>query len=201
MSDNLQRILEEINAYAEKTSAGILSESRSKAETLISDTRSKVSGMMSEAENFTEKESETIRAQAQNGYEKTRRSKILSAKREMLENVYDKALEKLSELTPSEKTALYRKWISSYAEDRAYTIVLSAGESAEVVNAIKINAFDGFFTGHPTVSATDESMRGGVKLDFGDLLINMSFETLVEEQKGRYDAEILTVLFGNSEII
>ena len=127
------------------------------------------------------------------------RDRILALKQKMLAEAYKRAAEKLNDLSDDEKLSLYRKWLLKYGEDSDYSVVMNKKDRDSFGDILASEMSRGIFPGHPSLSAFSADITGGLILDFGDSRTDVSFESVVNSEKGRYDMELINIMFSEGQ--
>ena len=111
------------------------------------------------------------------------RKTILAAKQTVMEQVYDKALEKLLSLPRTQYIEVLAALLAqaSPAEGRGEAIFSAADR--ETAGQAAVDAANAKTGGHLMISAETAPIRGGFLLRQGSVEVNCAFETLVRLQK------------------
>ncbi len=198
MSDNrngIDRILDKIKEYADESAGKILSESNARSEEVIGKARLESERRDLEDEKAFSAELERFRAQSESDYAAYERDKVLSLKQEMLAEAYAHAVKTLAGSSPDRKLQLYRKWLAKYGGEGAYSVILNRADRELLGDVLLSEMRRGDFPGTPRLSEYCAEIAGGLILDFGETRIDVSFEALAAEQKGKADGELLDILF------
>ena len=199
MADNtngIDLILKKIREYGEETANSIIEESRKKADELTKEADEKTAALISSEEQALEDVSSRLDSQAETDFETVRRDRTLSLKQEMLSKTYVRAAELLAALPDDKKLDLYRKWLKKYGEEADYNVVLNKHDRDSFGDILASEMSRGMFPGHPSLSSFSAEISGGIILDFGDSRTDISFDSVVENEKGKYENELIGKLFA-----
>lgn len=198
MADNtngIEMILKKIREYGDETARELIDDARRRAEELLNEAKQRSSDFIKEEESSLSGASERFESQAETDFAAVKRDKTLSLKQEMLSKTYSRAAELLAQLPDEKRLSLYRKWIRAYGEDTDYSVVLNKRDRDAFGDILSAEMSRGEFPGHASLSAFSAEITGGVILDFGDSRTDISFDSVVESEKGKYDAELIGILF------
>jgi vacuolar-type H+-ATPase subunit E/Vma4 len=199
MADNtsgIEKILEKIREYGDETSKAVIDESTRKAEELASAAESESAAFIDAEKESLKKEIERLESQAEVDFAAVKRDRSLALKQEMLEKVYERAAQLLGGISDDEKLVLYRKWLHKYGEETDYSVVMNKHDRDAFGDILSAEMSRGEFPGHPSLSAFNAEISGGLILDFGDTRTDISFESAVESEKGKFDGELIKILFA-----
>ena len=202
MSENangIELILNKIREYGDQTARRIIDESTAKAQALYNEAKADSDSFLAGEQDGLKEEIRRIESQAETGYAAVERDRILALKQKMLAEAYKKAAEKLNELSDDEKLSLYRKWLLKYGEPSDYSVVMNKKDRDSFGDILASEMSRGVFPGHPSLSAFSADISGGLILDFGDSRTDVSFESVVNSEKGRYDMELINILFSEGQ--
>ncbi len=133
----------------EKIKSQILDEAKADSDSKIAEAKAKADEIVAQAEADAKKISETIAHKSEldtvNYKERTassidlqRRTKLLAAKQEMIQNVLDKAYESLESMNEEEYFGVLLKLLARYALPQDGEIFFSAGRSRECLTTLKM---------------------------------------------------------------
>lgn len=129
------------------------------------------------------------------------RKAALHAKREVMDEAYAKAFDRLCGLQPEKRVAFIRKLILKYAPAPEITLTLTKDDApyfdAQTVAAIERELSDKFGKSSAVkVSGKAGKFRGGVFMESKVCDVDASFEALFEELRRGTEAEVSRILFG-----
>ncbi|MBO4326848.1 MAG: V-type ATP synthase subunit E [Clostridia bacterium] len=189
-------ILNKIREYGDQTAEKLIDESTRKSKELTDEARSEVSAYIESEEKSLGDEIARIEAQAETDYAATKRDRTLALKQEMISKAYDRAAVVLGGISDDDKLRLYRKWLKMYGENSDYSVVLNKHDRDSFGDILASEMSRGEFPGHPSLSAFAAEISGGMILDFGDSRNDISFESVVNNERGRFDGELVDILFA-----
>ena len=195
MTDNLTGILDNIREYADSTVLKLARDAGEKAEAVIAEARANASVIEAETMQQLKRESALIESQAETDFLTLKRDRTLALKQELIGQVYQRTLEKLSGLPGERKLALYSDWLRKYAEPDEYTIRLCEADLRELGTQLAEACAGGDFPGTPSVSGEPGSFSGGFILEYADTREDLTFEAVVGELKGKADGEIIKEIY------
>ena len=110
------------------------------------------------------------------------RKTILAAKQTVMEQVYDKALEKLLSLPRTQYIEVLAALLAQVSPEGRGEAIFSAADR-ETAGQAAVDAANAKTGGHLMLSAETAPIRGGFLLRQGSVEVNCAFETLVRLQK------------------
>lgn len=110
------------------------------------------------------------------------RKTILAAKQTVMEQVYDKALEKLLSLPRTQYIEVLAALLAQASAEGRGEVIFSAADR-ETAGQAAVDAANAKTGGHLMLSAETAPIRGGFLLRQGSVEVNCAFETLVRLQK------------------
>ena len=110
------------------------------------------------------------------------RKTILAAKQTVMEQVYDKALEKLLSLPRTQYIEVLAALLAQASPEGRGEAIFSAADR-ETAGQAAVDAANAKTGGHLMISAETAPIRGGFLLRQGSVEVNCAFETLVRLQK------------------
>lgn len=194
---------------AEQVVSKILSEAKAQAETITGEAKEKCAAEEAELnESLAEykKETETLAAEA--GQDKKDRmlagarmqlsKEYLAAKGEILDDVFEKAKEKIKNFSDQEYTELMGKLLAKAVETGDEEVVVGKGENRIDLNLVKqINRDLGpGFKGNVRLSSEKANIQGGFVLKRGNIMTNVSIDVLVDQIRSDIEMELATELFS-----
>ena len=114
--------------------------------------------------------------------EREERKTILAAKQTVMEQVYDKALEKLLSLPRTQYIEVLAALLAQASPEGRGEAIFSAADR-ETAGQAAVDAANAKTGGHLMISAETAPIRGGFLLRQGSVEVNCAFETLVRLQK------------------
>ena len=123
------------------------------------------------------------------------RKTILAAKQTVMEQVYDKALEKLLSLPRTQYIEVLAALLLQAAPHGVGEVLFSA-QDRETVGQAAVDAANGKSGGKLTLSGETAPIQGGFILKDGNVEVNCAFDTLVRLQKAETAGQVAQRLFG-----
>ena len=221
--NGMEKIAQRIQGDAQRELDQLEAETRRQAEELLAQSRAQADqereAILARGKKAAAERQERLESAAQ----MEKRKLLLAAKQEMLDQVFDRALEKLCALPDEELVALLSRLAAGASSsgkeqvifskrDRARLgkqVVLGANEILAQKNAgalpgsigeSKMGAFINKIVGvgaQLTLSQDTRNIRGGLILSDGEIEMNCTFETLVRLQREKLEREIAGILFEN----
>lgn len=114
----------------------------------------------------------------------------LAAKQEVINESFEKALEKIQNLNADERINFIKDQITPFA-DEAGQVMLSAADKTEIGERLAAELAGTKLT----IAEEPADIRGGCILKRGDVYINASIEKLIEGVKAELTSEIAGILF------
>ncbi len=221
--NGMEKIAQRIQGDAQKELDQLEAETRRQAEELLAQTRAQAGqereAILARGKKAAAERQERLESAAQ----MEKRKLTLAAKQEILDQVFDRALEKLcalpeEELIPmlsrlaGQASASGKEQVIFSKRDRARLgkqVVLGANEILAQKNAgalpgsigeSKMGAFINKIVGvgaQLTLSQDTRNIQGGLILSDGEIEMNCTFETLVRLQREQLEREVARTLFEN----
>ena len=193
----LEKIIEKINSDSELLCSGIEAGAVKQCEKIAAEAGEKGKTIIAEAERKAVVDSETVIRMAKSAASQISRQTILAAKVEAVNETLAKLIEALNNL-PAEK---YFPAIIKLAAENAMSgkCTASLGErdlsrkpadfEANLKNALAAKGAD------CTLSDKPGNISSGIFLDYGNIAIDCSFESVIEEKSDIYKEKISEIIF------
>ena len=210
---NIEKITRKITADAENYSAEVKKNADTQAEQVLADATARAEKAYGDIISKGEKERDAVIARAVSSADILERNILLDAKSTLTEKAFEKALDALCELDEARYADfLVRKLTEAInaigdAEDDGYEydvkdpdlyVVTLNGADAEKYGKMLTDKLSGVVKAKKCRLAFSDScadIKGGFLLRRGEIEINASFETLVENAKERATADVCSALF------
>jgi len=181
----LEPIIEEILRKGHQQVSEIRNSAEEEAERIISEAREKAKEILKEARESAERDAERLRRQEISSLNLEIKKEELTRKREIVEKVYASLVEKIKNLSDSEREKLLKPLLKKY-ESQDY-VVYSNKRDEEIVKKLSKMEYGG-----------NIDCIGGIILESknGDFRVNLLFETLLEEFYEARMKDIYEKLFG-----
>jgi V/A-type H+-transporting ATPase subunit E len=124
------------------------------------------------------------------------KKEILAIKQEMISRVFAKAEEKLSLLPADEYVSLLAALIVRAAKNGEEQIILSPRDRERYGEAVVKEANKRLPDGKFTLAAGSRGIKGGLLLSQGDVEINCSFASLIQQLRGELTPQVAHMLFA-----
>ncbi len=196
----INAIIEKIREYADTTASGLISDSTRKAEACVAAAQDSVREKESQELAALESTVAAQMAQAETDYAAVYRDRNLALKQEMLGKVYGRSVELLAALAADKRLELYRKWLKKYGEDSDYSVILNQADRDEFGDILADEMSRGLYPGHPSLSSYCASIAGGIILDFIDSKKDISFEAVVDAERGKGEIGLIKILFAEGNM-
>ncbi len=195
----INAIIEKIREYAEETASGLTGDSTRKAEACVAAAQETVRAKEAQELAALEESVAALAAQAETDYASIYRDRNLALKQEMLGKTYSRSVELLAALPSDKRLDLYRKWLKKYGENSDYRVILNQADRDDFGDILADEMSRGLYPGHPSLSSYCASIAGGLILDFIDSKTDISFEAVVEAQRGKSESELIKILFAEGK--
>ena len=196
----LEDILDKIGSEAAQEKEKILREAREEAERSVEAVRERARVEAEKNLRRSRDEAERLKMQAGAEARLEVRKRLLSQKRNWLEKVPEKTLERLR----AGDSGISRKILGSMLErhlDEGVTSLTFSGDDAgrEAAEGSSSRLKTG--AGPPEISIADPDAepRGGLLIEKGRVTVNLSFTDLLEELARRRQIELQEILFGGRD--
>jgi V/A-type H+/Na+-transporting ATPase subunit E len=188
----------------------ILQDSQAKANSILDDAKKQATELIEKANTDASRKSEEIQKKASaDASEKLRisrsmlelemRKDILSTKQQLIEEVFQKALDSLSKMENNEYEAILYKLIVDAVETGEEEILLSKhdknrlpGDFGNKLNQVLVQAGK---KGNLKLSDEARDIMGGFVLKTKGVEINYSFEALLRMDRDEIEPEVAAILF------
>jgi len=193
----------------DKISKTIIEQATSQAEEIIKEAKDKAAKIKKKAAEGLKKLEEKINAEEKQTYEREKdriisladldiRLTDLTEKRNLLQDVFDKVLESLCNRDKKYQDRL-KKTILSAADTGSEQIKVSKEDRKLLTDSFLKKLSKEFDKGKGfTKSDKNVDIKGGVLLTEGEITIDASFETIVDEERYYLETEIANILFGEN---
>lgn len=182
----LEPVIEEITRKGHLEIAEIRREAEKKAEEIIAEAKEKAEEIIKKAKAEAEREVERLRKQEISGIKLEMKKEELAKKKDVVERVREKLIEKIRNMGESEREELLKKLISKYDQD-GFKVYSSKKDEEIVKKLVKKMEYAG-----------NIECLGGIILESADgsYRINLTFDNIVEEVFEDKMKDIHKILFG-----
>ena len=199
MKDGADRIVQRIMDDAETRAGEIIAEAEKISEKIITDARQKASSMQEQIMNQAKKSAAEQKWRIMGVAQLEARKNLLTAKQEMISQVFDQILDELIELDEQAYLSLMRELLLNLVETGSEKVLCSARDKERIprefwrdVNKELANKGK---KGELKLSEETRDIQGGfILLDEG-VEMNCSFESLLEMKRDDLEPEVASLLF------
>ncbi len=192
--------------------ARIEAEARARGERIVADAEARSSEIMEEGQRDALQQANSIvsdaekKAQTQAGHILTLarlqgRRDVLAAKQEALDEAFQAALERLSQLDDDTYLQLIKQVVSAHAVRGSEEIVVNAHDrqriTADFLKGLNQELKEKGLEGTVGLSPDSVAITGGCILRGEDLEVNASFDAILKTLREDLEPEIAAYLFGN----
>ncbi len=196
---NAQAILEKIGTDGLAAAAVLLKEAGERAEAIRAASEKKIARLREETVSKAQAEAEALESRMYRMAELEERKKLLSAKRQMMDQAFQAALVKLRQMTPDQMEAFFQNMVVSVAKGTE-TLLIGAQNDTWYTPAFvdKVNAALNAASkpGQITVSTERRQSVTGVILLGEGMEINCTLEALLQAQRLELEAEVASILYA-----
>ena len=123
------------------------------------------------------------------------RNNKLAAKQEIINEVFEKSIDKLTTLSKEEFLSFLENTISSMNLTGRQTLILNK-EGLKFVDSVFIDKLNKKINAEITLSETEGNFKGGFILENNGIEINSTYEALVSSLRDELEFEVAKVLFN-----
>lgn len=186
----LEDIEKEIIAAAEREASRIVKEAKAASEKLFQEAEARAAAFQKESLEKAEAQAVQIKERAKISAELAQKNKLLGAKQKIIQEVFQKTIEKLKNLSRADYQALLGRSLKNF--DNLPGVVLPArGREKETEEVLAKLALKNLKSGEGALAGA-----GGFLIKSKNFDIDGSFEAALEKLKTKIEAEILKMLFG-----
>lgn len=196
----LEKITERILQNGRGKAAAIKREAEAKAQEIIAEAQKRADSQSKEKFSAATRQATEERKRILALAQLEARNDILRAKREVIEEAFGGALERLCSLSEAGYWELLKKTLVEIAGGGEEIILSSSDHKRiprEFLNQANELLIKNGKRGSLKFSPETRNIRGGFILKVGGVEINNSFESLVDSIREEIEPEVVEVLFGN----
>ena len=193
----------------EKITARITQEAQAEIDRLLADAREQAAGITARYQAQADAEAASLAARNEKAAAEREerlvsvaqmeaRKVALAAKQEMVEQVYQRALEKLRSMPQEQYTAVLAALLVQASSTGAEEVVFSPEDQAKAGKAAVAKANEQLPKGGLTVSQETRNIAGGFILKDNNVEVNCTFDTLVRLQKAETAGAVAKKLFPDT---
>lgn len=193
-----EQVVEKILSQAHQEAESILSEARSKIEARKESLRSEMEAFAKETETKAREQAEDKQSRMLAAARMDLQKKVLSAKVELLEEMFTKARRRINELPDDRYFDLMSRLMTEAVQTGDEEVIVGRGEKRLDYNFLKqVNKKLGpGFKGNLRMSNEKADIEGGFILRRGKVQINCSTNVLIDQVRERMEAELVAELFA-----
>lgn len=195
--NGIEKIIDRISSDAQREIDDVLAQARAEAAALTAQYQAQAQAeadeILARGEKAAAERGDRLASVAQLECRKG----VLAAKQEVIEEAFQLAMHKLTQLPQEEYVTLLADLAAQAAAKGNETLIFSVADRARVGKAVVVAANQKLGDrGQLTLSQETRPMQGGFILSDGRVEVNCTFETLVRLQRGALSTQVADVLFG-----
>jgi V/A-type H+-transporting ATPase subunit E len=193
----LDKIIGKINADTESECKAIVQAAEQKCSKIISDGENEGRKAAQEIISAAQRSAEKTVEIAESSASQLLRQGALKAKVDVINSTLDEALDTLKNLPTDEYFGAVIKIAADNAIPGECKAKLSAADNGRLPSGFEASLAQALTAKGAKCSLSDESAQisSGLLLDYGDIVVNCSFEAIIEENADEYKAIISKILF------
>ena len=198
-------------AEADRLREKILEDAREQAKVMLERAENEAAGILNAAKAEAEEKERVASEKASKEAEERKkrllasadlegRKRILQAKQDVVDEVFSRAIDKLSSLPADQYIDIIASMAVEAVSSGTEEIILSPKDrdvyGSKIINAVNGRLSAKGMNGTVKLSDTTRDIKGGFILRSGDVEINNSFDVLVKMRRDELEAEVVKVLFS-----
>ncbi len=191
----LEKIVGRIGEESSKETAEIIEKAHQEADRIIEEAARKAEEEGKRIISESETESASIMSRAESAAALSKKQQLLSVKGEIIEEVFDEAMEQLCALPAEEYFTLIRKMILKYGRREFGKIAFSKRDLERMPFEFKTELSSMVEGGRLELETGAADIGGGFILRYGDIEENCSFEAILKERREELQEEVQKILF------
>lgn len=193
----LERIIEQIKIDSELNAARIVEEAQKEADRIIDDAMTATEIECKEIIGKGKEEARTIDRIANSSAEQQLRKAKLNAQREIIEDVFSAALEKLRSLPDNDYFLVLHRLASKNAENGEGEVLLSEEDKKRMPSDF-IDKLNEKLAGKGILTLAEDCVEtnGGLVLRYGGIEINCTFASLIDGKREQLSDKLNKYIFG-----
>lgn len=189
-SQGKQAIIDRIISSAQAQAKSIVDEALKNAENVNNAAKEKVRDLSAEQKEITKTDAENLVVRRQTVARLDANKLLLGARRDVINGIYEKALDILCALPESDYVAFIEKLLVKYAESGDVVIFSSACRFTDKLKKLSVIANKNL-----KISEKSGAFSGGLILESGICDKNLTFEAILSEERERGEGSISEELF------
>ena len=195
--DGIEKIIDRISSDAQREIDDVLAAAQAEAQKITAEYQAQAQAqadeILSRGEQAAVERGERLASVAQLEC----RKEVLRAKQEVIDEAFQLAMKKLTQLPQEKCVALLADLAAQAASKGTEALIFSAADRARLGKAVVVAANQKLGDkGQLTLSQETRPMQGGFILSDGVVEVNCTFETLVRLQRNTLSTQVADVLFG-----
>ena len=184
----VENITKEILRDAEESSAGIIKEAEDKKKTLIDEAKSEIKEVSEKAQQSTAAEKKKFIDRAKSEAETNEKRAVLEARNEIIDDIIDKAYEKLTHESDSEYFSMIYSLLEKNVHAESGEMQISSADRKRLPSDFetKISEIAGKKNGKLTLSSEDADIDYGFILSYGGIDENCSLKALFSDKRTEF---------------
>lgn len=194
--DGIEKIIDRISGDAQREVDDVLAQARAEADKILSQyqaqAQAEADDILARGEKAAVERGERLASVAQLEC----RKEVLRAKQEVIDEAFQLALKKLTQLPQEAYVSLLADLAVEASSKGNEKLIFSVADRARVGKAVVVAANEKLGDkGQLTLAQETRPMQGGFILSDGAVEVNCTFETLVRLQRGTLSTQVAGVLF------
>ena len=194
--DGIEKIIDRISGDAQREVDDVLAQARAEADKILSQyqaqAQAEADDILARGQKAAVERGERLASVAQLEC----RKEVLRAKQEVIEEAFQLAMDKLTQLPQEAYVSLLADLAVEASSKGNEKLIFSVADRARVGKAVVVAANQKLGDkGQLTLAQETRPMQGGFILSDGAVEVNCTFETLVRLQRGTLSTQVADVLF------
>lgn len=194
--DGIEKIIDRISGDAQREVDDVLAQARAEADKILSQyqaqAQAEADDILTRGQKAAVERGERLASVAQLECRKD----VLRAKQEVIEEAFQLAMDKLTQLPQEAYVSLLADLAVEASSKGNEKLIFSVADRARVGKAVVVAANEKLGDkGQLTLAQETRPMQGGFILSDGAVEVNCTFETLVRLQRGTLSTQVAGVLF------
>ena len=194
--DGIEKIIDRISGDAQREVDDVLAQARAEADKILSQyqaqAKAEADDILARGQKAAVERGERLASVAQLECRKD----VLRAKQEVIEEAFQLAMDKLTQLPQEAYVSLLADLAVEASSKGNEKLIFSVADRARVGKAVVVAANEKLGDkGQLTLAQETRPMQGGFILSDGAVEVNCTFETLVRLQRGTLSTQVAGVLF------
>jgi V/A-type H+-transporting ATPase subunit E len=196
---------------AEKLVDRILKEGRQRADEITSNGQKKADEIIENAKQEAQKKVEAIEQKAREDAQEIKRrvravaememrKDILAVKQQLMDQVFDQAMEQLKNLSTEEYQNMLLNLFIKTVDTGQEQVIIASGDHERVnqqfIDRVNQTLKEQSKTGNLTLSGESRDIKGGFILKSGGVEINNSFEAILRMEREDLEPKVAEILFS-----